>query len=127
MLKVFKRVASRRIKDYFFVLCGNTDVKDALKKLEALAMKEQRTATADIHMDVRNVQSEVVEILDITVNNDLHSWLDPPTQRSIDDEKKRPQDSSCRWFFDDAEFKNWKACDNGIYWVYGNGASQSSS
>ena len=59
------------------------------------------------------------------VLKDIRSWLDPPDSRPRNYERKR-RAGSCQWFFDD-RFKDWKACEKGLYWVYGNGTPHSLS
>ncbi|VDB86865.1 unnamed protein product [Peniophora sp. CBMAI 1063] len=117
-----KDVLSRRTKDWLRVIADKADVKDALAKLRDLASAELQVTAAHTNAVVRNVEPKVAAVYDRAVIKDLRRWLRPPNTPEPNNYESKRQAGSCEWFFDD-DFEGWKACKNGLYWVYGNAGS----
>ncbi|KZV61419.1 hypothetical protein PENSPDRAFT_298261 [Peniophora sp. CONT] len=115
------RVLSRRLKDYLAVVVNNTDVTDALKRLEELTNAELLATAAHTNAIARCLQAKVADVYNSTVIDDLRLWLRPPNPQPVNYEMKR-QAGSCQWFFD-GEFEDWKMRKDGVYWVYGRAGS----
>ncbi|VDC01053.1 unnamed protein product [Peniophora sp. CBMAI 1063] len=139
VIKKAKDTFTLRAGDYFRVMVGKVDVKDALMKHEELAKAELRMTTAHTNSIVREMQvtttctatiarefqPRVKFIYDSTVAKELRSWLNAPKNHQPLNYANKREVGSCKWFFDE-RFEKWKQQQNSIYWVHGNaGAGKS--
>jgi len=125
-------------------LIGNTDVEDALRRLDKLTQEEARMAAAELLKITHSVDGRVQGLDDkmdqascsssptssilalntrITGNQlrgSLRQWLSPPdpsTNYNIATDAHHI--GTAQWFFQGSIFKDWQSTGS-ILWIYGN-------
>ncbi|EKM54844.1 uncharacterized protein PHACADRAFT_258986 [Phanerochaete carnosa HHB-10118-sp] len=150
---VKKRSSSRmaffmRTKDYGRALLGDTDVKNALEKLDELTREELLANTAQtldvaqgiadkvelisggvvglsdgfkaVHDDLADLRGIEAKVFDLHLDKDICDWLAPPDPSQNHEERQTSHlAGTCTWFFD-SKFEEWKNSRNGVYWIHGN-------
>ncbi|KAI0263716.1 hypothetical protein BC834DRAFT_938253, partial [Gloeopeniophorella convolvens] len=144
---ITKRLQQGWFKAIYRSLLEDTEIEEALKRLDKLTNEELATAVAEILKTLRSVARDVsvvrgdVEVsskviqenfaetqkvaqgLSVLQRNDLQrrfrEWLSPPDPTTNHHKACSVRhDGSARWFFHGNEFKEWKT--NGtLFWIHG--------
>ena len=124
----------RRAEKYLKKLLGNTDIEDALKRLDKLTQEEVRMATAQLLKITHDVKSSSVinpnpghvftpDLTGSQWRQDLRKWFsspDPSTNQIILCRSRHQ--GTANWFFRGSLFEEWKSTGS-LLWIHGKRAS----
>ena len=129
----------RRAEKYLKKLLGNTDIEDALKRLDKLTQEEVCMATAQLLKITHGVDGKVKDVMsssDINLNpghvftpdsgltgnqwrQDLRKWFsspDPSTNHII--QCGAQHQGTANWFFRGSLFEEWESTGS-LLWIHG--------
>ncbi|KAI0270506.1 hypothetical protein BC834DRAFT_950300, partial [Gloeopeniophorella convolvens] len=123
---VTMEIKQGRLRKFGKTLLGDSEVEDALRRLDKLTEEEHRVVAAQTYSNTVSIKADTRQILDsqdMVKRNGLQSryrtWLcppDPSTNHNV--ACKTRHDSTAAWFIRSKVFEEWKSAGC-LLWIHG--------
>ncbi|KAF8310329.1 hypothetical protein DL93DRAFT_1667241 [Clavulina sp. PMI_390] len=117
------RVWLTRSRDLISSATGNTEIKDAIAKLENMGNRIHQTTTTEVLAYAAKNDVKVASIQANQDGKDVGAWLSAPDPTKNQEERRkqaRVVPHHGQWLLDLPEFKEWLVTPNGFFWVSAN-------